>query len=126
MKELAVISDGHALVEHYEALRKDVVNFDGQTHAVRGLALLMRKGMASWMKGVSERAVPIAAPARPVTDRSLPIGIEQSLVDILATMALATAWEVSRDFRDPFESTSSAPQERRLSVRASIDAAAGV
>ena len=83
------------MVEHYEALRKDVVDFDGHTHAVRGLALLIRQGMAIWMRGVSEARVPVPA-CHAVRDRtrSLPVGIEQSLVDILATMTLATAAEV--------------------------------
>jgi len=96
MKKTAFIADGHALVEHYEALRQDVVDFDGRTHAVRGLALLMRKGMASWVKGACEPAARITVPAGAATDRSLRIGIEQSLVDILATMALATASEGMR------------------------------
>jgi hypothetical protein len=93
MKEPTVISEGPALVEHYESLRKDVVDFDGHSHRVRGLALLMRKGMAAWMKGVGEHSASIAARVPRSTALPLPIGIEQHLVDILATMALATAWE---------------------------------
>lgn len=81
------------MVEHYESLRKDVVDFDGHTHAVRGLALLIRQGMAIWMKSMSEALVPVPAVARCQSDRSLPVGIEQSLVDILATMTLATTAE---------------------------------
>lgn len=81
------------MVEHYESLRKDVVDFDGHTHAVRGLALLIRQGMAIWMKSMSEAMVPAPAPVRRSTERSLPVGIEQSLVDILATMTLATTAE---------------------------------
>lgn len=93
MKEPTIAAEGHAMVEHYESLRKDVVDFHGHTHAVRGLALLIRQGMAIWMKSMSEALVPVPAVARCQSDRSLPVGIEQSLVDILATMTLATTAE---------------------------------
>ena len=83
------------MAEQYEALRKDVLDFDGHTHAVRGLALLVRQGMAVWMRGVSEIRVSTPESTQRATARPLPIGIEQSLVDILATMTLATAVEVS-------------------------------
>lgn len=81
------------MVEHYEALRKDIVDFDGHSYRVRGLALLMRNGMAAWMKGVGEPCARIAASIPPSTALPLPPGIEQPLVDILATMALATTLE---------------------------------
>ena len=42
---------------------------------------------------MSEAMVPAPAPVRRSTERSLPVGIEQSLVDILATMTLATTAE---------------------------------
>jgi hypothetical protein len=90
----ALGATGHAMAEQYEALRRDVLDFDGHTHAVRGLALLMRQGMAVWMRGVSDTRVSTSASTRCATERSLPVGIEQSLVDILATMTLATAAEV--------------------------------
>jgi hypothetical protein len=60
-------------------------------HTVRSLALLMRKGMAAWMKSVEE--VPVRAAATAAIARSMPEGIERSLVDIVATMALTTALE---------------------------------
>lgn len=82
------------MAEQYEALRRDVPDFDGHSHTVRGLALLMRPGMAVWMRGVSETRVPTPVPTRCATERPLPVGIEQSLVDILATMTLAAAVEV--------------------------------
>jgi hypothetical protein len=82
------------MAEQYEALRSDVLDFDGHTRAVRGLALLMRHGMAVWMQGVSETRVPALVSSRCASERPLPVGIEQSLVDILATMTLATTAEV--------------------------------
>ena len=51
----------------------------------------MRKGMAAWMKGVEE--VPVRAAATAAIVRCMPEGIERSLVDIVATMALTTALE---------------------------------
>ena len=91
MIEPAVIPSGHSLVDHYELLRKDVLDCERHTHRVRGLALLTRSGMAAWMKGVGELPVSSAASAAPPAAPPLPAGIEQHLVDILATMALATA-----------------------------------
>jgi len=91
MNEPAVVPSGQSLAEHYELLRKDVLDCDRHTHRVRGLALLMRNGMAAWMKGVGELPVSIAASAAPPAGPPLPTGIERHLVDILATMALASA-----------------------------------
>ena len=51
----------------------------------------MRNGMAAWMKGVGELPVSIAASAAPLTVPPVPTGIERQLVDILTTMALASA-----------------------------------
>lgn len=87
--------DGHALVEHYEGLRNDVVACDRYSRSARGLALLMRKGMAYWMKSLGEHPPSAAAPASP-TPVPLPVGVEQPLVEILATMALTTILEVQR------------------------------
>lgn len=72
---------------------------------VRGLALLVRKGMAAWMRGLSQpraraaegssqREPPAvvssaaAPPARPA------VGIERMLVNILAAMTRAHVTEV--------------------------------
>ena len=93
MNSSAAIAGGPALAEHYEALRKDVVDCDGHSQRVHGLALLMRKGMVAWMKSMSEQPASIATSRPPPTALPLPIGIEQPLIDILATMALATTLE---------------------------------
>jgi len=92
MKELAAVSDGHALAESYEALRQDVLEGGGGSRALRGRALLMFKGMAAWMKGMAEVPVRTRVPAAGNAMR-LPVGIEQNLVAIVATMAFATALE---------------------------------
>jgi len=52
----ALTYETHALVEHYEALREDIIDPNRHRQQVRGLALLVRKGMVAWMKGVSEHS----------------------------------------------------------------------
>jgi len=47
--------DSHELAQRYEALRRDVVQPSiNASHDVRGLALLVRKGMAAWMQALSQ------------------------------------------------------------------------
>jgi hypothetical protein len=85
--------DGHALAERYEALREAAVASERRCDRVCGLALLVRKGMAAWMKSVVEERVRNAGiPAASSAIRRFD-GIEQTLVDIVASMALATALE---------------------------------
>jgi hypothetical protein len=72
-----------------------VVDAHERSHpAVRARALLVRRGMAAWMNCVEAASPPAAAPRVACAERQLPVGIEQPLVDILATMALTTATEV--------------------------------
>jgi hypothetical protein len=61
---------------------------------MRARALLMRKGMAAWMRCVGAESRPVAAPRMASATQPLPVGIDPQLVDILATMALATTLEV--------------------------------
>lgn len=81
------------LAERYEALREEAVGSGRRCDGVCGLALLMRNGMAAWMKSVGEEQVRNAAiPAASSAIRRFQ-GIERTLVDIVASMALATALE---------------------------------
>ena len=99
MNPTAASLDGHALVARYEALRQDVVGSSTCHHAVRGLALFMRNGMAAWMKSVGGRAAaPRCDPDDFIRCRECLRACERSLIDIVATMALATALEGRRDF----------------------------
>ncbi|RDJ97409.1 hypothetical protein DN412_42475 [Cupriavidus lacunae] len=85
------------LTRYYEALRKDVVELGGRGHTMmRGRALVMFKGMAAWMKCAAEDCSPRPVPVVATSGLSLPVGIEQNLVDIVATMAIATALEGMR------------------------------
>jgi hypothetical protein len=83
------------LVEYYEALRNDGLTGGGRT--LNGRALLMFKGMAAWMQGVSEVATHRLAPAAPRSELRRPEGIEQNLINIVATMTLATARRACHD-----------------------------
>jgi len=97
--------DSHELAQRYEALRRDVVQPSiNASHDVRGLALLVRRGMAAWMHALSQPPCARAAahrsgcdePPSRRTDAAAPAdrraaGIEQMLVNILAAITQANA-----------------------------------
>jgi len=96
--------DSHELAQRYEALRRDVVQpCINASQDVRGLALLVRKGMAAWMRALGPPPCtrPSAGrsgcdePPSQRTDAAAPIdraaGIERMLVNILAAMTQANA-----------------------------------
>jgi len=88
---IAAGADGHALTAQYEALRQDVVVNNGCRTVVRGLVLLMRKGMAAWMRGIEEEPARVAGSAPLAPAVQLPDGIERGLIDIVTAMAMAMA-----------------------------------
>jgi hypothetical protein len=92
MKGRAVVSGGHMLAERYESLRQDVLELSGRGRTLHGRAVLMFKGMAVWMRCVGD-AAPNPASAAARSESRLPAGIEQNLINIVATMTLATARE---------------------------------
>jgi len=126
MNDSGVTREGHALVEHYEALRNDAVARDSQRICIRGLALFMRQGMAAWMRSVGEQ--PVHVPHREMPDKEvpLPMGVEQSVVDILAAMAWATTGEVRRALRSPLQSAGPSSQAQRLPLRTTVNIESGV
>jgi hypothetical protein len=126
MNDSGVTQGGDALVKHYEVLRNEAVCRDGQRICIRGLALFMRQGMAAWMRSVNEQ--PVSAPLREVCDKELPLpmGVEQSVVDILAAMAWATSGEVFCDLRSPLQSASPPLEAQRVSLRTPVNASTGV
>ena len=91
MNEPVAVPDAQVLVACYETLRQDAL-VGGGGRTLRGRALLMCKGMAAWMRGMGEAPVRswVAATSNPLR---LPVGIEQNLVAIVATMAFATVQE---------------------------------
>lgn len=69
-----------------------------QPHAprqdVRGVALLMRQGMAAWMRCVGELGRPALVAAQAAAGvAQRPSAIEQMLVNIVAAMALSNVVE---------------------------------
>ncbi len=93
MKQPAVLRDGHALAECYEALRKEAVAADGGGRTLAGRALLMFKGMAAWMKSMGEAPVRTLRGAAASTEMRQPVSIEHNLVNLVVTMTLASALE---------------------------------
>lgn len=85
--------DGQVLAARYETLRQEVVSSGSCRHTVCGLAPFMRQGMAVWMKSLAENPVRQTAMPPVASAMRMPDGIERSLVDILAAMALATTLE---------------------------------
>lgn len=86
------VSDGRALVAHYEALRPVAVTL-GNHPNMRDRALLMRHGMAAWMRDVEDPVRHTAIPWPVRTPAVLPAANHQPAIDILAAMVLASARE---------------------------------
>ena len=86
------------MAQRYETLRHGVMNSDTQCQDIRGAALLMRQGMAAWMRCVGAQCA--HAPSRsastlaPSCTLGCPPAIEQMLVNIVTAMALVYAKEV--------------------------------
>jgi hypothetical protein len=84
---------GKPLVEDYERLRCIAVG-SAETHRGRGLALLMRKGLAAWMQAWSDfQATPAARPNK--GPPPFPENQQLDLVTLLTEMAVATAMETA-------------------------------
>lgn len=86
------MTDGQTLAEGYESLRQETAEWPGGCHRSPGRALFLFKGMAAWMRCVGETA-PSPAAAALRNESRLPAGIEQNLINLVASMALATARE---------------------------------
>lgn len=92
MKGPVVVSGGPLLSERYESLRQGGVELSGHGRTLHGRAVLRFKGMAVWMRYVSD-AAPSPTPVAARSESRLPAGIEQNLINMVATMTLATARE---------------------------------
>lgn len=83
--------DGHALVERYESLRERALGARPDGHQL-GLAVLLGRGVASWMATWRECAP--AQLASPAPRLAAPAGAaSEEIVRVLAAMALACAGE---------------------------------
>jgi hypothetical protein len=77
-------------VERYEQLRTHAL--DGEPAGFRlGLALLERRGMAAWSRAWASTASATAAAAVPPPVPLVPVAVDDELVGVLASMALARA-----------------------------------
>jgi hypothetical protein len=89
--------DGQSLAAHYEALRPAGVTLDTPAPrsqpSLRGRALLMRHGMVAWMQSVAEGGARAAIPRPARIAAALPAGVHRPVIDILATMVLASTRE---------------------------------
>lgn len=84
----AEVGPPQVLTDDYEALRKDALAGCGRGH---GLALLLREGMAAWIRAWSCAPGPAPGVARPVrAEPGLPAGVRSEVVSVLASMALAS------------------------------------
>ncbi len=72
----------------YEGLRRAVLEGGGARE--RGFALVIRQGMAGWIRAWSACAVPARAPEQPVagTGVVVPAGVRGEVTHLLVTMAL--------------------------------------
>jgi hypothetical protein len=74
----------------YEALRRGVLEGTRGDRDL-GLALLMRRGMAAWIRAWSTCAAPTSRERRPHEDvLALPSGLRGDVTRLLVTMALTT------------------------------------
>jgi hypothetical protein len=75
-------------VERYEQLRAHAL--DGELAGFRlGLALLERRGMAAWSRAWASTTTATPAAAVPPPVPLVPVAVDDELVGVLASMALA-------------------------------------
>lgn len=83
------------LVDAYEQLRHDAITAPTRGGSLRGLAILIRKGMAAWMHVCATAAAgAVAAPPVAGNGVRMPPGVQREVIDVLAAMALTTGMEV--------------------------------
>jgi hypothetical protein len=84
------------LVDAYEQLRHDAIIAPTRGGSLRGLAILIRKGMVAWMHACATAAAAavVVVPPAVVDGVRMPPGVQREVIDVLAAMALGTAMEV--------------------------------
>jgi hypothetical protein len=80
--------------QRYETLRRAALGSATAVANARGLALLMRHGMAAWMRAWRRCAAPTRLPERGA--RGAAPAVRPEMVAVLAEMALAAAREEVR------------------------------
>jgi hypothetical protein len=83
------------LADAYEDLRRQAGG-GSPTRSVHGLAILLRRGVAAWMK-VCTSIAPSAASSRPdlSNDVGLTTALQHDVVDVLATMVMTMTLEAN-------------------------------
>jgi hypothetical protein len=92
------IADGHGLMHRYEELRRVALGEPAGYGQSQGRVLLVRCGMAGWMRAWLEVAPAPAKAVRPTTppNEELSGAFAPELAVILATMALCNLEETTR------------------------------
>ena len=83
------------LVDVYERLRHDALVAATRGSGLRGLAILIRKGMAAWIQACASTATAVASPPAG-NGMSMSPGVQPEVIEVLAAMALGRAMEVKR------------------------------
>jgi len=81
-------------MDAYEELRGSATGASTPAGGLRGLGILVQRGMAAWIHALTVAAAVSPAPAycRVVScHEPLPAGVQHEVVDVLATMALAAS-----------------------------------
>jgi hypothetical protein len=81
------------LADAYERLRHDALMAPTRGGSLRGLALLMRRGMAAWMQACATAAATVAVPLASSNGAHMPPSVQREVIDVLAAMSLRTAME---------------------------------
>jgi hypothetical protein len=93
--EPATTHPASMLAGAYEQLRRDAIDRSAYGGSLQGLAILMRQGMAAWMRACATVAPSAGVSPSPV---NLTVAVfptmRREVVDVLAAMALMTAPEV--------------------------------
>lgn len=83
------------LVDAYEQLRRHFVESTQQVPSLNGLAVLMRKGMAAWIHTCAAAAPNPKPLLRHDCLWPMPACVHSEIVELLASMTLASSLEVS-------------------------------
>jgi hypothetical protein len=81
--------------QRYEELRSAALGVATAAASGRGLALLMRQGMAAWMRAWASCVAPRPSPVEP-GKQAKPPAVCPELVTVLAQMAMAAAQQGGR------------------------------
>ena len=90
-------TETHAFVDGYELLRGCELGTTRPGCSVRGLAVVIHKGLAAWMATClrSVPSLPESSARFQAAPRTLPHGLEGDVIPLLASMVFSASLEVS-------------------------------